>query len=232
MSQENNHYSDSQYQVEPSKTGETVLYTCPMHPEVIQDVPGKCPKCGMRLVLQEKNKEAIVQVQEDKGLGVLTWRSYMPLVVIILLILVVAGVVSWNDYQQNQFSFSGAISYFMAGFFIVFAGFKLMDLPGFARGYFTYDLLAQRVMGYGYVYPFIELGFGLSMLAGLQPAWLLWTEFAVMAFSGLGVTVKLAKGEQFQCACLGTFLKVPLTKITLIEDFGMAILALTLLLIA
>jgi hypothetical protein len=24
-------------------------YTCPMHPEVRQDKPGKCPKCGMAL---------------------------------------------------------------------------------------------------------------------------------------------------------------------------------------
>ncbi|MFA6034673.1 MAG: efflux RND transporter periplasmic adaptor subunit [Myxococcota bacterium] len=26
------------------------LYTCPMHPEVVSDRPGKCPKCGMNLV--------------------------------------------------------------------------------------------------------------------------------------------------------------------------------------
>ncbi|MEX2233830.1 MAG: copper-translocating P-type ATPase [Cyclobacteriaceae bacterium] len=25
-------------------------YTCPMHPEVIRDAPGKCPKCGMNLI--------------------------------------------------------------------------------------------------------------------------------------------------------------------------------------
>ena len=27
-----------------------VKYTCKMHPEVISDTPGKCPKCGMELV--------------------------------------------------------------------------------------------------------------------------------------------------------------------------------------
>ena len=26
------------------------IYTCPMHPEVRSDKPGKCPKCGMTLV--------------------------------------------------------------------------------------------------------------------------------------------------------------------------------------
>ena len=25
-------------------------YTCPMHPEVVQDNPGNCPKCNMKLV--------------------------------------------------------------------------------------------------------------------------------------------------------------------------------------
>ena len=29
------------------------LYTCQMHPEVIQDTPGKCPKCKMNLVKKE-----------------------------------------------------------------------------------------------------------------------------------------------------------------------------------
>jgi FtsP/CotA-like multicopper oxidase with cupredoxin domain len=28
-----------------------VLYACPMHPEVTSDQPGRCPKCGMKLLL-------------------------------------------------------------------------------------------------------------------------------------------------------------------------------------
>lgn len=31
--------------------GETVKYTCPMHPDVVKDSPGNCPKCGMKLVV-------------------------------------------------------------------------------------------------------------------------------------------------------------------------------------
>jgi len=33
-----------------ASASEQVEYTCPMHPEVISDKPGNCPKCGMKLV--------------------------------------------------------------------------------------------------------------------------------------------------------------------------------------
>lgn len=198
-------------------------YTCPMHPEITSDKPSRCPKCGMALVLKEEKPKLKVHQSEDKGLGVLTWKSYIPLIVIILMITISALVISWGN------GFNDFVLRFMTGFFLVFAGFKLMDLKGFAEGYSTYDLLAKRWFGYGYVYPCIELAFGLLMLAGVHTPTLLWIELIVMTFSGIGVAIKLAKGEEFQCACLGTFLEVPLTRITLIEDFGMALLALLLL---
>jgi len=31
-------------------------YTCPMHAEVVKDAPGKCPKCGMKLVEKPATK--------------------------------------------------------------------------------------------------------------------------------------------------------------------------------
>ncbi len=34
-------------------TQEKAVYTCVMHPEVVSDKPGKCPKCGMNLVEKE-----------------------------------------------------------------------------------------------------------------------------------------------------------------------------------
>ena len=35
------------------KPAQVVQYTCSMHPEVVQDTPGKCPKCGMKLVIKK-----------------------------------------------------------------------------------------------------------------------------------------------------------------------------------
>ena len=202
-------------------------YTCPMHPDVKQDRPGFCPECGMKLVpIDSLKNEAI---EGGRSLGISSWKDYIPLAVIIGLILLTAIILSLKDYQLGNFTIQKTLPYFMMGFFLVFAGFKLIDLKGFAEGYSSYDLLARKVFAYGYVYPFIELFFGLAMILYPTSIPLLLAELFVMSFSGIGVMIKLMKRERFQCVCLGTFLKVPLTKITVIEDFGMAALALTML---
>jgi len=38
------------------------VYTCPMHPEVLQDKPGKCPKCGMNMI----KKVATLKIERTK----------------------------------------------------------------------------------------------------------------------------------------------------------------------
>ena len=43
----------------PVPGGETVEYTCPMHPEIVRPGPGSCPICGMDL--------EPVRVTEDEG---------------------------------------------------------------------------------------------------------------------------------------------------------------------
>jgi transcription initiation factor IIE alpha subunit len=37
-------------------TQHVAYYTCPMHPDVLADKPGKCPKCGMDLNLSSKEE--------------------------------------------------------------------------------------------------------------------------------------------------------------------------------
>jgi len=40
-------------------------YTCPMHPEVITDHPGNCPKCGMKLVPLKEKKRGTSNIQRS-----------------------------------------------------------------------------------------------------------------------------------------------------------------------
>lgn len=42
-------YLSGAHRRRPKKAAKGVQYTCPMHPEVISDVPADCPKCGMAL---------------------------------------------------------------------------------------------------------------------------------------------------------------------------------------
>src|SRR5712671_686368 len=48
-----------------------VKYTCPMHPEIVRDGPGSCPKCGMALVPMEPS------VEDDSELRDLTRRLWV-----------------------------------------------------------------------------------------------------------------------------------------------------------
>jgi multidrug efflux pump subunit AcrA (membrane-fusion protein) len=45
-----------QHELMPTAAPESSVYSCPMHPEVRSPVPGKCPKCGMTLVLVPERK--------------------------------------------------------------------------------------------------------------------------------------------------------------------------------
>ena len=114
---------------------------------------------------------------------------------------------------------------FMAGFFLVFSAFKLLDIRGFADGYATYDLLARRWHAYGYVYPFLELGLGILYLTQWFPTTTQVATIIIMGFSSIGVINSLIKKQKFQCACLGTIIKVPLSIVTLVEDLTMVMLA-------
>lgn len=43
------------------------MYTCSMHPEVIQDLPGNCPKCGMKLVEKKDMMEENIDQAHDSA---------------------------------------------------------------------------------------------------------------------------------------------------------------------
>lgn len=203
------------------------IYSCPMHPEVTSGKPGRCHKCGMELV-QSGNSQVADTAPSEAKKGF--FQTYKPLLIIVGLIFLPVLALSWKDVLAGDFVWQRSASQFMGGFFLVFSGFKLLDLKGFAQGYFTYDFLARRVFSYGYIYPFIELILGLSYLTGFNPQLTNMATLTVMTFSGAGVLTEVLKGKKIKCVCLGTVIDVPLTTVTIIEDFGMAAMALLMLL--
>jgi hypothetical protein len=49
-------------------------YTCPMHPEIVTDHPGNCPKCGMTLVPKEEKKHPTPNTQRSPS----KHQSHLP----------------------------------------------------------------------------------------------------------------------------------------------------------
>lgn len=45
-----------------------IIYTCPMHSEIISDKPGNCPKCGMELVKLGKGEKQSEPMQHQMGM--------------------------------------------------------------------------------------------------------------------------------------------------------------------
>ena len=51
---------------EPSKPAEKTLYTCSMHPQVVEDNPQDCPICGMKLVEVKGEAKAAAGLRVDE----------------------------------------------------------------------------------------------------------------------------------------------------------------------
>lgn len=148
--------------------------------------------------------------------------SLYPLVLIVGFIL---GVTVLTTYPRGDGRPHTLMNDFMAGFFLVFSFFKLLDLRGFADAYGTYDLLAARWRGWGLVYPFLELGLGVAYLVRWQPLATSLLTLVLMLMGAAGVLRALRRGGAIRCACLGTALNLPMTWVTLTEDLVMGAMA-------
>ncbi|NDD58333.1 MAG: hypothetical protein EBZ47_03640 [Chlamydiae bacterium] len=115
---------------------------------------------------------------------------------------------------------------FMGVLLCQFSMLKLFDIHGFAEGFSKYDLLAKRSKAYAYLYPWIELILGLLFISMAQAMFAYLFTLIVFSLGAIGVINALLKGLNLNCACLGTSLKVPLSTVTLLEDFFMIIMAL------
>lgn len=157
--------------------------------------------------------------EEEDAAG---WKRYWPLILVFgfitgisIITSMSSGVFYWMDFMNN----------FMGGFFVSFSFFKLLDLRGFAESYSTYDLLATRWTGYGWIYPFFELALGVAYIVRWEPVVTNLSTIVIMAFSSIGVIRSVLQKRKIKCACLGTVFNLPMSTVTIVEDVLMIVMA-------
>jgi copper chaperone CopZ len=148
-------------------------------------------------------------------------ETYQPL------ILILAFLVAVVTLAQDSQTFNGEtwMRHFMAGFFLVFSFFKLLDVRAFADAYAGYDLIAARWRGWGHLYPFVELAFGIAYLTNFAPRFTNAAVVIVMGISAIGVIRAVMNKQQIRCACLGAVFNLPMSTVTIVEDVAMVAMA-------
>lgn len=141
--------------------------------------------------------------------------TYKPL---LLIFGYITGIALLLEMQFEEFNWMRWMNHFMAGFFLVFSFFKLLNLKGFAESYSMYDIVAKRWNGWGYVYAFVELALGIAFLTGLYPILTNSATFVVMTVSVIGVLQSVLNKRKIKCACLGTVFNLPMSTVTIFED--------------
>jgi hypothetical protein len=154
--------------------------------------------------------------------GCVTWRDYIPLIVVVALTLLTASA---KQVAYDGFSWMTWMQDFMGFLMVVFSMFKLFDLKGYADLFQQYDLLAKSFRPYAYLYPFIQLGLGFGYLSHGQPMVINMATVIVLGFGSIGVFHARFKELDCKDACMGSMSQVPLSAFTLLEDLGMALMA-------
>ncbi len=164
--------------------------------------------------LEEKRAEAPVYTTEEEAPK--TWlQTYKPILLIFAYISTVAVIAGTSG---SIFHWHLAMRVFMAGFFLVFSFFKLLNLQGFADSYVMYDVIARKFRPWAYLYAFIELGLGLAFALNIYPVIINAITLVVMGVSIIGVLQTVLNKRSIQCACLGAVFNLPMSTVTIIED--------------
>ena len=128
------------------------VYTCPMHPEVRQDHPGNCPKCGMTL------EPILPSLEDDENpeLRDFTRRFWwtLPLTAVVFVLAMFGHRLQWMDMARQSW-----VELVLAVPIVLWGGW-----PFFQRGWAS---LVQRHLN---MFTLIAIGTGVAWIYSLVAA--------------------------------------------------------------
>ncbi|HBN15234.1 glutaredoxin [Pseudohongiella sp. SYSU M77423] len=123
---------------------------------------------------------------------------------------------------EGQWLSLRTFEWFIAFSMCALAYLKIRDVESFSTMFLNYDLLAQKWVPYGYVYPYGEGIAGVLMIAGvlnfvsIPIALVIGTVGAISVFKAVYI-----EKRELKCACVGGESNVPLGFISLTENLMM-----------
>jgi glutaredoxin/uncharacterized membrane protein YphA (DoxX/SURF4 family) len=147
-------------------------------------------------------------------------KTYQPVIAVFAVTFLMA--VTTCLASLGSLSAIRVLELFVAFSMCVLGILKLRDLLSFATGFIQYDVIARRYVPYSYVYPFVEAGAGILMIAGLAT----WVAAPAALFVGTVGAFSVIKAvyvekRDVSCACVGGGSSVPLGFISLTENLMM-----------
>ena len=182
----------------------------------------------LKNALPNKYQISAIQHSEVAEQAKSWFATYKPLLIIFAFITGISFITSFPFWEGGGF-WMKFMNNFMAGFFLTFSFFKLLDVKAFAQTYSMYDIVAKRIKVYGFIYPFIELALGIAFLTEFNPFVTNIVTLIVMSVSILGVLISVVKKQKIQCACLGAVFNLPMSTVTIIEDALMIAMSIVML---
>lgn len=178
-------YLSAQRQIEPVSSAE---YTCPMHPEIVQDHPGNCPICGM--ALEPKNVETKADDSEYKNMRL---RFWLGLAFSIPVFLLAMGSMISNFDHFIPINLSRWLQFILSTPVVLWAGW-----PFFDRGWRSvinhhlnmFSLISLGV-GVAYLYSIIAFFFPQAF----PPSFFLHSEVPLYFESAAIITVLVLLGQ-------------------------------------
>jgi glutaredoxin len=151
--------------------------------------------------------------------------TYRPVIAIFAVAALLAFAIGW--LSLGTLASYRVIEWFIAIAMVLLGLQKLQDIESFSTMFLNYDLLARTWVPYGYLYPFIETGAGILMLANAATwasaplALLIGTIGAISVFKAVYIDKR-----ELKCACAGSNSNVPLGFVSLTENLMMIGMAL------
>ncbi len=151
------HHGATPRHTAPATTSASGLWTCPMHPEIQQDHPGSCPKCGMALEPMDPGT-----AHDDSELRDMQRRFWIGVPLSLLTLLLAMGPMLGLPLQG---AWNGWIQWLLSTPVVLWAGW-----PFFIRGWQSVrhrspNMFTLIALGTGAAY-------GFSLFGLLLPQWL------------------------------------------------------------